>query len=78
VSTDLHKSDAVRYLSQMEISESPGSASPKRDDLGTPIGRQTSMASVQAVERNEFSPREHTFVKTTFSKCESDETFFCC
>ncbi|KIM44724.1 hypothetical protein M413DRAFT_25159 [Hebeloma cylindrosporum] len=69
VSTDLHKSDAVRYLSQLEIPESPISASPKRDDVGkiTPIGRRTSTSSVRPVE-NEFSPREHSFVKTTFSK----------
>ncbi|KAF8966314.1 hypothetical protein BDZ97DRAFT_1808980 [Flammula alnicola] len=69
VSTDLHKSDAVRYLSQLDVSDSPISASPKRDDVGkiSPIGRRTSAASVRPLD-NEFSPREHTFVKTTFSK----------
>lgn len=63
VSTDLHKSDAVRFLAQLDIPDSPVSASPKRDA----INRRTSTSSVRPGE-NEFSPREHSFVKTTFSK----------
>ncbi|KAF8159453.1 hypothetical protein B0H34DRAFT_673825 [Crassisporium funariophilum] len=70
VSTDLQKSEAVRYLSQLELPESPMSASPKRGgDVGkiSPIGRRTSNSSVRP-GNNDFSPREHSFVKTTFSK----------
>ncbi|KAF9563140.1 hypothetical protein CPC08DRAFT_761081 [Agrocybe pediades] len=69
VSTDLHKSDAVRFFAQLDSPDSPVSASPKRDDIGkiAHINRRTSASSVRPGE-NEFSPREHTFVKTTFSK----------
>ncbi|KAF8906289.1 kinase-like domain-containing protein [Gymnopilus junonius] len=71
VSTDLHKSDAVRILSQLEISDSQVSGSPKRDDFGygkiSPTGRRPSTSSLRPLD-NEISPREHTFVKTTFSK----------
>ncbi|KAH9479372.1 Cytokinesis protein sepH [Psilocybe cubensis] len=64
VSTDLHKSDAVRYLAQMDLPDTPISGSPMRD---SPMGRRTSASSVRPVEPD-FLPREHTFVKTTFSK----------
>lgn len=53
----------------MELSESPISGSPKRDDISriSPTGRRTSTSSLRPLD-NEISPREHTFVKTTFSK----------
>ena len=72
VSTDLQKSDVVRYLSQLDMSDSssPISASPKhRDDSGmiSPSGRRISHSSVRPLD-NDISPREHSFVKTTFSQ----------
>ncbi|KAF8202162.1 hypothetical protein BJ912DRAFT_431034 [Pholiota molesta] len=69
VSTDLHKSEVVRYLSQLDIPDSPISGSPKRLEGGkiSPVARRTSAASVRPLE-NDFAPRDHTFVKTTFSK----------
>ncbi|KAJ3509510.1 hypothetical protein NLJ89_g5191 [Agrocybe chaxingu] len=73
VSTDLQKVDALRLLSQLEIPESPVSASPgKHDDVGkpSPNPRRASSSSIRpgGGGDNDFSPREHSFVKTTFSK----------
>lgn len=70
VSTDLHKTDVVRYLSQMDNSESPVSETFVRGDAGkvSPMGRRTSHSSVRPLPENDISPREHSFVKTTFSK----------
>ncbi|PPR08146.1 hypothetical protein CVT24_012360 [Panaeolus cyanescens] len=70
VSTDLQKVDVVRYLAGYDAPDSPISASPGRraEASPAPVGRRTSMSSVRPVENNEISPREHSFVKTTFSK----------
>ena len=69
VSTDLQKPD-IRYLSQLEMPDSsPISASPKNKDVRnmSPAGRLASHSSVRPLD-NDISPREHSFVKTTFSK----------
>jgi hypothetical protein len=84
VSTDLHKSDVVRYLSQLDMSDaSLVSTSPRhKDEFGmiSPTGRRTSHSSVRPLD-NDISPREHSFVKTTFSKRKFDFvkllSFFC-
>lgn len=72
VSTDFQKSDVVRYLSQLDMSDSsPVSASPKhKEDVGkiSPTGRRKSHSSAIHPLDNDISPREHSFVKTTFSK----------
>ena len=70
VSADLQKSEAVRVLSQIEMPETPLSESPQRDDVmvGTPPGRRFSNSSTRPPPDNDISPREHSFVKTTFSK----------
>ena len=72
VSTDFQKSDVVRYLSQLDMPDSsPVSASPKhKEDLGqiSPTGRRPSHSSVYPPLDNDISPREHSFVKTTFGK----------
>lgn len=69
VSTDLQKVDVVRYLAGLDVPDSPISASPGRraEASPAPVGRRTSMSSVRPMD-SEISPREHTFVKTTFSK----------
>jgi serine/threonine protein kinase len=69
VSADLQKSEAVRYLSQIEMPESTPEH-PRPEDLisGSPPGRRMSNASMRPSVDNEISPREHSFVKTTFSK----------
>ncbi|KAF9482547.1 Pkinase-domain-containing protein [Pholiota conissans] len=66
VSTDLHKQDAVHYLAQLDIPDSPISGSPAGQI--SPIARRTSAASVRPLDNNDFAPRDHSFVKTTFSK----------
>ena len=75
VSTELQKSDVVRYLSQLDMSDSSLiSASPRhKDEFGmiSPTGRRTSHSSVHPMD-NDISPREHSFVKTTFSKRKFD------
>ncbi|KAJ2918695.1 hypothetical protein MD484_g1782, partial [Candolleomyces efflorescens] len=70
VSTDIQKTDVVRYLSQMDMQESPVSEGYVRGDAGkvSPIGRRSSTTSVRPLPENDISPREHSFVKTTFSK----------
>ncbi|KAF7309786.1 Cell division control protein [Mycena indigotica] len=64
VSADLQKSDAVRFLAQLDPPDSP-------IDGGDPIsssppGRRVSFSSRPL--DTEISPRDHSFVKTTFSK----------
>lgn len=75
VSTDLQKSDVVRYLSQLDKSDSslvPASPTYK-DEFGmiSPTGRRTSHSSVRPLD-NDVSPREHSFVKTTFGERKFD------
>ncbi|KAF9466088.1 hypothetical protein BDZ94DRAFT_1158523 [Collybia nuda] len=70
VSADLQKSEVARYLSQIEMPQSPVSESFSHhaDDLvsGSPPGRH--VHALQSMADNNISPREHSFVKTTFSK----------
>ena len=75
VSTDFQKTDVVRYLSQLDMSDpSLVSASPRhKDEFGiiSPTERRTSHSSVPPLD-NDISPREHSFVKTTFGKRKFD------
>ncbi|KAI0322777.1 hypothetical protein OF83DRAFT_1048659 [Amylostereum chailletii] len=69
VSADLHKNDAVRHLAGLETPEerhedgSPGSPVRQLSNDGTP-----SSVPEFVPESDPFSMREHTFVKTSFSK----------
>ena len=75
VSTDFQKADVARYLSQLDMSDSsPVSASPRqKNEFGmiSPTERRTSHSSLPPLD-NDISPREHSFVKTTFGKRKSD------
>ena len=75
VSADFQKSDFVRYLSQLDTSDSSlVSTSPRyKDEFGmiSPTERRTSHSSVPPLD-NDISPREHSFVKTTFGKRKFD------
>jgi serine/threonine protein kinase len=66
VSTELQKSEAVRYLSQVEMPESPHGI----DELvsGSPPKKRRSSNTSQRIGDHDMSPREHNFVGTTFSK----------
>ncbi|PFH51771.1 hypothetical protein AMATHDRAFT_58237 [Amanita thiersii Skay4041] len=71
VSADLQRSDAVRLLAQMDMPE----PSPKEDVehpestvQSPPAEQRFSTKSVRPPGDSEFVPREHSFVKTTFSK----------
>ncbi|KAI4522198.1 hypothetical protein K525DRAFT_199375 [Schizophyllum commune Loenen D] len=68
VSTDLQKSEAVRLLSQVEMPDRSSDKSIKTEEpvSGSPPRRRMSSQSVRPTESK--SPREHSFVKTTFSK----------
>ncbi|KIY62610.1 hypothetical protein CYLTODRAFT_169858 [Cylindrobasidium torrendii FP15055 ss-10] len=74
VSADLQKSDAVRFLSQVDIHERPAMGQYATDDVlpTSPLPpkspRRQSDASHHPLSDNDISPREHTFVKTSFSK----------
>ncbi|KAF8074848.1 STE/STE11/cdc15 protein kinase [Lyophyllum atratum] len=71
VSTDLQKSEFVRYLSQMDMADSPIAESSARvDEQGksSPFGHPTPEVPIRPLADNDISPREHSFVKTTFSK----------
>lgn len=69
VSADLQKSEAVRFLSQVEMPDTPPLEEYSHDDAisGSPP-RRHSNSSARPLADNDISPREHTFVKTTFSK----------
>jgi hypothetical protein len=64
VSADLQKSEVVRFTSPIEIPDSPVAT----DDhvSGSPPGRRVSL-STRPMDQD-ISPRDHSFVKTTFSK----------
>jgi serine/threonine protein kinase len=78
VSADLHKSEVVRYLSQIEMPESPASDGfPHHSNefvSGSPSGHRAH--PIQPMADNNISPREHSFVKTTFSKRPSSSHYF--
>ncbi|KAJ4469522.1 STE/STE11/cdc15 protein kinase [Lentinula aciculospora] len=67
VSADLQKSEVVRYLSQIEMPDATPEH-PRPEDIvgGSPPGRRMSNSSIRPSD--EISPRDHSFVKTTFSK----------
>ncbi|KIK61777.1 hypothetical protein GYMLUDRAFT_42823 [Collybiopsis luxurians FD-317 M1] len=70
VSADLQKTDITRYLSQIEMPD-PTPEHPRAEDFvsGSPPGRRISTSSMRpSLPDSEISPREHSFVKTTFSK----------
>ncbi|KAJ7672369.1 hypothetical protein DFH06DRAFT_91381 [Mycena polygramma] len=64
VSADLQKSEAVRFLSQIEMPDSPMEG----EELlsSSPPGRRISLSSRPMDQ--DISSREHSFVKATFSK----------
>ncbi|KAH9852020.1 Pkinase-domain-containing protein [Lenzites betulinus] len=66
VSADLQKSKAIRYLADLEMPDSDRSSADQRSsplDLpGSPTRRRVSN------DPEPISPREHSFVKTTFGK----------
>ncbi|KAF8634550.1 hypothetical protein AX17_004140 [Amanita inopinata Kibby_2008] len=71
VSADLQKNDVIRYLNQIEMTESPtteGTSHPKDPVTGSPMERRLSTSPTRPSGESDFSPREHSFVKTTFSK----------
>ncbi|KAJ7066618.1 Pkinase-domain-containing protein [Mycena amicta] len=65
VSADLQKSDAVRFLSQLDLPESPVDG--EEHISSSPPGRRVSFSSRPPLD-TEISSRDHSFVKTTFSK----------
>lgn len=67
VSADMQKSEAIRYLSQIEMPDNDRSTPDNRsrsDEVApnSPIRRRLSN------DPDPISPREHSFVKTTFGK----------
>ncbi|KAF5383862.1 hypothetical protein D9615_003632 [Tricholomella constricta] len=71
VSADLQKSEFVRYLSQIDMPESPTAETFARGEdksKASSPGHRTSEVSIRPLADNDISPREHSFVKTTFSK----------
>ncbi|KAJ6518809.1 Pkinase-domain-containing protein [Mycena sanguinolenta] len=65
VSADLQKSEAARFLSQIEMPDSP--VETEQPVSGSPPNRRISFSSTRPMDQD-ISPREHSFVKTTFSK----------
>ncbi|KAF9006142.1 hypothetical protein BDQ17DRAFT_1423841 [Cyathus striatus] len=75
VSADVQKMDVVKYITQFDMTNSPTSEVGSRSPPVSPISpstpnndRRISDASIKALDNNDISPREHSFVKTTFSK----------
>lgn len=85
VSTDFQKNEVLHYLSQidMPVAESPfDDDDPRNDNIisgtpPTPVKRRFSNgpASPLAPAEESMSPRDHSFVKTTFSKRMSYSSF---
>ncbi|KAF9047085.1 hypothetical protein BDZ89DRAFT_25562 [Hymenopellis radicata] len=67
VSADLQKSEAVRFLSQVDMPDTPA-VSEHPDTPPSPRRRCNSSVPQGPMADNDISPREHTFVKTSFSK----------
>jgi hypothetical protein len=73
VSADFQKNEFARFLSQLELSESPVSDN-RLDDLanGSPPRARRVSSSLFPLNLSQdddaISPREHTFVKTAFGK----------
>ncbi|KAH6915968.1 STE/STE11/cdc15 protein kinase [Coprinopsis sp. MPI-PUGE-AT-0042] len=73
VSTDMAKTDVSRYFAQ-ESGDPPMSPISEKGfvpgDAGKiiPVGRRPSNLSMRAPPDNDIAPRDHNFVKTTFSK----------
>ncbi|KAJ7581275.1 hypothetical protein C8J56DRAFT_794068 [Mycena floridula] len=66
ISADLHKSDVTRDLPQFKLSETPMT---EEFVSGSPPNHRLSSGSLRPLSDNhDISPREHSFVKTTFSK----------
>ena len=69
VSADLQKSEAIKYLAKIEMHER------HEVERSTPEGTPPVAGVAQVIQRrlsnDAISPREHSFVKTTFSKRES-------
>lgn len=81
VSADFQKSEALHFLSQIDI---PVVNSPFEDDLTHPdamiTGTPPSPISARKMSHDrappdDMSPRDHSFVKTTFSKRECPKIF---
>jgi hypothetical protein len=73
VSTDMQKNDFVRYLSQFEFSNDSPVSDVRPDDFTNVLPNARRLSNALAPPRSQVdndgsSPREHTFVKTTFSK----------
>ncbi|KAF7308545.1 Cell division control protein [Mycena chlorophos] len=65
VSADLQKSDAARFFAQLDVPESPIEG--EEHVSSSPPGRRVSFSSRPPLD-TEISSRDHSFVKTTFSK----------
>ncbi|KAJ7155370.1 Pkinase-domain-containing protein [Mycena crocata] len=65
VSADLQKSEAVRFLSQIDMPDSPVEGD--EPVSGSPPNHRRVSLSTRPMDQD-ISPREHSFVKTTFSK----------
>ncbi|KAJ7592858.1 kinase-like domain-containing protein [Mycena floridula] len=66
VSADLNKSKVTRDLPQFELSETPTT---EEFASGSSPNRRLSRGSLRPLsDNNDISPREHSFVKTTFNK----------
>jgi hypothetical protein len=83
VSTDFQKSEALHFLSQIDTS---AANSPSEDDLPRPEIVLTDTPPPPISPRkishdhapsDDMSPRDHSFVKTTFSKREFSARFLC-
>ncbi|KAH7926017.1 hypothetical protein BV22DRAFT_388481 [Leucogyrophana mollusca] len=76
VSTDLQKADVTRYLAQIDAPiveiPTPETQAQTRDaSPGSPVMQRLSNgphSPLSAPDDPSFSPREHSFIKTTFSK----------
>lgn len=67
VSADMQKSEAIRYLAQIEMPDPADKASPERPRLDEIVSSSPPRRRLSN-DPDPISPREHSFVKTTFGK----------
>ena len=69
VSADMQRSEVIRYLADIDKQPSEPAPSERRMSL-VQISKPVSSPAIPIINSGEvgFSPREHSFVKTTFGK----------
>jgi len=78
VSTDLQRTDVTKLLAHVgvPIAEAPASEAVPQEEVSRPPTPRPSIVPVPTLpDETTFTPRDHTFIRTTFGKREFMATF---